>query len=128
MRALLDTHAFLWYVLDDVSLGPNAKQVINDGSNEILVSPASYWEVAIKVSLGKYVLSLPFEDFWRRNIVLNRFTVLPVQIEHAGALITMPYHHRDPFDRLLVAQATVEGVPLLSADGVLDVYGIRRIW
>jgi PIN domain nuclease of toxin-antitoxin system len=128
MRALLDTHAFLWYVLDDPQLGAKARSAISDGSNEILISPASYWELAIKVALGKYALALPYVEFWRTNIDVNHFSVLPVEVEHAAALVSMPPHHRDPFDRLLVAQALVEGIPLVSGDAALDAYAVTRIW
>ncbi len=128
MRALLDTHAFLWFVLDDPQLSDAAKAVIADGNNEILVSPASYWELAIKVGMGKYALTVSFTEFWRSNIDANQFSVLPIEVEHAAALLTLPPHHKDPFDRLLIAQAIVEQVPLLSGDEAFDAYGARRIW
>jgi PIN domain nuclease of toxin-antitoxin system len=144
---LLDTQAFLWYVLDDPRLSNRARAAIGggppdmlvnpaqaafdqtqSGNPEVLVSPASYWEIAIKISLGKYVLTVPFETFWRSGIEDNGFRVLPIEVSHAAALLTMPFHHRDPFDRLLVAQATVENIPLLSSDPALDAYPIQRLW
>lgn len=128
MKVLLDTHAFLWYVLADPSMSSAATAVISDSGNDVLVSPASFWETAIKVSLGKYTLTVPFEVFWREGIDGNGFDTLNVDIRHAAVVAELPFHHRDPFDRLLVAQAMVEGVPLVSADEPLDAYPIRRIW
>ena len=128
MRLLLDTHAFLWFITSDPQLKPIASALIADPNNEILVSPASYWEVAIKVGLGKYPLSVPFVTFITQGIEGNGFQVLPIEPRHTAVLTTMPHHHKDPFDRLLVAQATVEGIPLVSADSQLDAYGITRIW
>lgn len=90
MRFLLDTHTFLWYVLDDPQLGPAAKMAIADPSSEVL---ASYWEIAIKISIGKYSLTVPYESFWRHGIEDNEFTIPPIEIQHTEALLTMPFHH-----------------------------------
>jgi PIN domain nuclease of toxin-antitoxin system len=128
MRLLLDTHAFLWFVLNDPQLSPTARAVIEDEQAEVLVSPASYWEIAIKISLGKYALTVPYETFWQRGIADNGFVVLPIEVRHTAALISLPFHHRDPFDRLLVAQAMVEDIPLVSAEKGLDAYPVRRVW
>jgi PIN domain nuclease of toxin-antitoxin system len=128
MRALLDTHAFLWFVLNDSQLGSTARAVIADPQNEIEISPASYWEIAIKISIGKYSLNEPFQPFMEQQIATNRFRILPVTVSHAAVVATLPFHHRDPFDRMLVAQAIAEQVPLLSADPVLDAYPITRLW
>jgi PIN domain nuclease of toxin-antitoxin system len=128
VRALLDTHTFLWFVLDDPRLGSAARGVIEDEANEILVSPASFWELAIKISLGKYTLVASYESFWGDGIAKNDFTMLPIEIRHTAALLTLPFHHKDPFDRLLIAQAISEDIPLLSADENLSVYDVKRIW
>lgn len=128
MRLLLDTHAFLWFVLGDPLLCDYAKSLILDTDNEKLVSPASYWEIAIKTSIGKLSLNAPYEVFIRRGIEANGFVILPITIKQTAAVSTMPFHHRDPFDRLLVAQALVEDIPLVSADPTLDAYGIKRLW
>ncbi len=129
MRLLLDTHAFLWFVLNDLQLSSTARSLIVDPSNEVLLSPASYWEIAIKISIGKYALpTTNFEDFMQRQVTDNNFTILPISMAHAAAVTTLPFHHRDPFDRMLVAQALVEKIPLLSADPVLDAYGVTRMW
>ncbi len=128
MKLLLDTHAFLWFVLGDKKLSAAALAQILDPANEKFVSPATYWELAIKVSLGKYVLNEPYEEFMRRGLVGNGFRVLPIEPRHTAALVGLPFHHRDPFDRLLVAQALVEQVPVVSADAELDAYSVKRIW
>ena len=105
-----------------------AKARIADPNNEILVSPASYWETAIKVSIGNYPLSVPYETFITQGIDGNGFRILPIEPRHAAVLTTMPFHHRDPFDRMLVAQAQVEKISVVSNDAILDLYGVNRVW
>ena len=97
-------------------------------SEVVYVSPASYWEIGIKISLGKYLLPEPFEIFMGRELKQNDFTILPITIAHAAKVSTLPFHHRDPFDRMIVAQALVENIPLVSCDETLDAYGAVRIW
>jgi PIN domain nuclease of toxin-antitoxin system len=128
MRLLLDTHAFLWYALNDPQLSSSARGLILDPSNEVLVSPASYWEIAIKIGVGKYALHEPYETFMQRGIFGNGFDILPIELKHTAVLTMLPFHHRDPFDRLLVAQAMVEQVPILGADTVFDAYPVSRLW
>jgi PIN domain nuclease of toxin-antitoxin system len=128
VRLLLDTHAFLWFLLDDPHLSATAQAVIVDPLNNIEVSPASYWGIAIKIRLRKYALPEPYQAFMERELADNDFRILPIEPKHTALLTTMPLHHKDPFDRLLVAQASVEGIPLVSADPQLDAYGITRIW
>ena len=128
MRFLLDTHAFLWAVLDDPNLGDKARGLMLNADNELLVSPASYWEIAIKISVGKYTLNDDFETFMERQTVYSEFTLLPISVKHAAVVATLPFHHRDPFDRLLVAQAISEGIPIVSTDRALDAYSVTRIW
>ena len=128
MRFLLDTQAFLWFVLADSRLSPAAEATIANPSHEIEISPATYWEIAIKISLHKYSLPEPYEVFIERQIRQNDFRILPIQPQHTAALIGMPFHHRDPFDRLLIAQAIVENIPMVSADPGFDAYAIRRVW
>ena len=94
----------------------------------MLVSPASYWEIAIKVGLGKLDLRSSYDEFMHRGIVGNDFAILPIEPKHTSLLTRLPLHHRDPFDRLLVAQATVEHLAIVSADEALDAYGVRRLW
>jgi PIN domain nuclease of toxin-antitoxin system len=128
VRLLLDTHAFLWFITDDPQLSPNAKALIADPANEIFVSPATLWEVAIKVSIGKYPIAVPYQTLISNGIEDNAFEILPIEPEHAAILTTMPFHHRDPFDRMLIAQGQVENMPIVSADLALDRYGITRLW
>jgi PIN domain nuclease of toxin-antitoxin system len=128
LRLLLDTHAFLWFVLDDAKLSLPARQAIESVDNEVVISPASYWEIAIKISLGKYRLSGSFERFWDTGMRRNDITALPIEIRHAERLAAMAFHHKDPFDRLVIAQALVEGLHLVSADGRFDAYGVSRVW
>lgn len=128
MRVLLDTHAFLWFILDDPHLKASAKALIEDPANDILVSPASYWEIAIKIRIGKYTLPEPFETFIDRQITTNDLEVLHILTRHTSILTTLPLHHKDPFDRLLVAQALSEGIAIVSGDLALDPYGVTRLW
>jgi PIN domain nuclease of toxin-antitoxin system len=128
MKVLLDTHAFLWFVLGDAKLSSNARHAIEDPDNEKLVSPASYWEIAIKISLNKYTLSQPYEAFMQKGIAGNGFSILPIEVQHTAALTTLPFHHRDPFDRLLIAQASVENIPVISGDAAFAAYPVTCIW
>ncbi|MDY0170137.1 MAG: type II toxin-antitoxin system VapC family toxin [Thermoguttaceae bacterium] len=128
MRLLLDTHAFLWFVTNDSNLSEAALEFVAEPTNEVLVSPASCWEIAIKVSLGKYLLTAPFEKFFREGIEENDMAVLPIDIRHAAVLSSLPMHHKDPFDRMMVSQAIAEQIPIVSRDASLDAYGVRRLW
>jgi PIN domain nuclease of toxin-antitoxin system len=128
MRLLLDTHAWLWFVLGDESLSPGARALIEDSANEKLVSPASYWELAIKISIGKYALPQPFGQFVLRAIEGQGFSILPVLPSHAEGVCNLPFHHRDPFDRLLIAQTLTERLSLVSDDVQMDAYGVQRLW
>ena len=128
MRLLLDTHAFLWFVLNDGQLSSTARGLIVDPANDVLISPASYWEIAIKISIGKYSLHAPYAAFIEQSIGGNGFEVLHIEPKHAAAITNLAHHHRDPFDRLLIAQALVEQVPLLSSDPDFDGYPIQRLW
>ena len=108
MKLLLDTHTFLWFVLSDPRLSATAKAVIEDPANDILMSPASYWEIAIKVCRKKLDLFAAYDDFMNRGIVGNDFEILQIEPRHTSLLTSLPLHHKDPFDRLLVAQGTGE--------------------
>ena len=128
MRLLLDTHTLLWFALTDPQLSGTATSLIMDPDNEKLVSPASYWEIAIKISIKKYALSKPYEVFMDEAIDKNGFGYLHIEPKHTAALTTLPFHHKDPFDRLLIAQAIIEGIPIISGDTVLDSYPVKRLW
>lgn len=127
MKLLLDTHAFLWFLLDDERLSIPARTAIEQ--TEILfLSPASHWEIAVKIALGKYTLPEPFAEFMARELAGNDMAILPIEISHTAQLTTLPFHHRDPFDRLIIAQALTEGLPLVSIDSQFDACGVERIW
>jgi PIN domain nuclease of toxin-antitoxin system len=130
VRLLLDTHAMYWYVENDPQLSGPAQNSIQDATNEILVSPASYWEIAIKLSLGKWRLNRPYEEFIDIGLNQYGFQLLPILPAHTARLVSMPYPpgHKDPFDRLLVAQVLLEQISIVSADAAIDAYGISRIW
>ena len=128
MRVLLDTHTFLWFISGDSRLGAQAKALVADFSNEVVISVVSLWEIAIKVSLGKLTLARPFDDLIAEQLELHEITWLAIELEHLTAVISLPLHHRDPFDRLIAAQASVEGLPLVSKDRVFQKYQIQVIW
>ncbi|HAX75331.1 MAG TPA: PIN domain nuclease [Cyanobacteria bacterium UBA11372] len=128
MRLLLDTHTFIWFVTDNPKLSETARGLINDGNNEIWLSTASIWEMAIKQSTGKLSFGLPFRVFIEQQVSLNRIDILNINLDHIEVVVTLPFHHRDPFERLIIAQAMVEQIPILSADSVFDAYPIQRLW
>lgn len=128
MTLLLDTHSFLWFWWDDPQLSETAKQAICDPANRKLVSTASCWEIAIKVSLKKLDLGAPYRGFIHQHMVRNNFELLQITDEHLTGLVDLPFHHKDPFDRLLVAQSLYEQIPIVSVDPQFDAYGITRIW
>ena len=128
MRLLLDTHSLLWFTLGDVRLSPAALALINDPGNDKLVSPASYWEIAIKVSIGKLILHQSYDDFIERGVRQNGFNILPIDPQHTACVAALPFHHKDPFDRLLIAQALTEGIAVVGEDKLWDRYGVTRLW
>lgn len=128
MRILLDTHSFLWFLVGSSNLSSPARRLIESPDNEKLFSIASLWEIAIKVSLGKLTLSKPFEQIFPDQLAINGIELLPVTIPHLERIAIIPFLHRDPFDRLLVAQCQIEGIPILSADASFDAYSIERLW
>jgi len=124
----LDTHALLWFLDDDPPLVPTAKSLIEDPANRKHVSVATCWEIAIKAGLKKLNLGEPATTFLARELATNRFELLGIELAHATFVETLPPHHKDPFDRLLVAQALIDNLPLVSADTILDQYGVTRLW
>ena len=128
MRPLLDTHSFLWFISGSSKLSRTARTLIEDTSNQPFLSIASLWEMAIKLSLGKLSLGEPFEVLIPEQMKANGINLLGIEIEHTALVATLPFHHRDPFDRLLVAQAVVERMPIVSADAAFDAYGVERLW
>jgi len=128
MKILLDTHTFLWWITDNPRLSGRAREIISEGSNELFLSAATGWEIAIKVQIGR--LKLPEEPvpFILDQMRINAIQSLPIQMNHALHVSTLPQHHRDPFDRLLIAQAQLEGLPILSSDHQLANYQVEMIW
>jgi PIN domain nuclease of toxin-antitoxin system len=125
---LLDTHVFLWFCQDDPLLSITAKALMEDAGNRKLLSVGSCWEIAIKSGLGKLKLGEPCATFLPAALARAGFELLAISLAHAAAVESLPLHHRDPFDRLLAAQATLESIPIVSNDAVLDPYGVRRLW
>ena len=125
---MLDTHAFLWFIGGDAGLSGKGRSLIEDGANHKLVSIVSLWEIAIKTSLGKLPLAKPFGQLIPEQLQRNGFDVLGLSVEHTAKLAQLSFHHRDPFDRMLVAQCLAENLPLVSSDAALDAYGIKRLW
>jgi PIN domain nuclease of toxin-antitoxin system len=128
MRLLLDTHAFLWWVEDDSRLSRKARAAIAEPGNDCFLSLASSWEMAIKISLGKLRLAAPLERFIPEQLAANGFRELAIDFRHVARVSRLPFHHRDPFDRLLVAQALEEDLTVVSADRVFRTYGLSRVW
>jgi PIN domain nuclease of toxin-antitoxin system len=128
MRVLLDTHAFLWWASDAPSLSGKARRAIGDPNNECLLSLASCWEMAIKIANGKLRLPVRIEKFVPEHLALNGFRQLDIGFRHVSRVANLTRHHRDPFDRLLAAQAIEETLPIVSADAVFQKYGVKRIW
>lgn len=128
MRFLLDTHTLVWAYTNDPRLSATAAGLIVDPANQCVISPATYWELAIKIATGKPVLTEPFSDFVQHAIFDNGFTILPIEPRHCEPLVTLSFYHKDPFDPLLIAQAMVENIPMVSIDTAFDPYPITRLW
>ena len=124
MKLLLDTHAALWFLAGDERLGENARRHLTDSANRVLLSAAVVWEVGIKRSLGKLVAP----DEYLSLLLDAGVQALPVSLDHAAAMERLPWHHRDPFDRMLVAQASLEGAAIVSRDEAMRPYGVTLIW
>src|SRR5690349_9256469 len=125
MRALIDTHVFLWWITSDMRLSALAKSLIGDPTNTIYVSAASGWEIATKAALGKLLLPDTADRYVPKQLSANDFTSLPMTMEHSLATFGLPFHHRDPFDRILVAQAIIEGMPIISGDALIAQYAAK---
>ena len=128
MRLLLDTHALLWALEADPRLGQRARALLGAPQEAVFVSIASGWEMAVKQSIGKLRLARPVERLLADDLPRLGITLLPIDVRHVGRVEALPFHHRDPFDRMLAAQALVEGFALVSADAAFDAYGVVRVW
>lgn len=126
MTILLDTNAFLWWITDAPRLSARARKAIAGSS--CLLSIASCWEMAIKASLGHLDVPSPLSSFLQQQLEVNGFHLLPVSLEHAAAVRDLRFHHRDPFDRLIAAQARHEEIPIVTKDPIFRDYGVKRIW
>jgi len=127
MRLLLDTHTFLWFIGNDPRLSPRAKALLESNA-DLLLSVGSLREIAIKISIGKFRLAQPFDIFVAQQLADNKIELLPISLAHLGVVSAMSFHHRDPFDRLLIAQAMIEQLPIVSADKAFDAYSVARLW
>ena len=128
MRLLLDTHALLWWLTDDRSLPASARRLIARGKNTVLVSAASAWEIATKVRLGKLPMAVDLVADLERVLLQESFEALAISVDHSVRAGLLPGPHRDPFDRMLIAQSQAEGLPIVSSDAAFDGYGVRRLW
>jgi len=128
MKVLLDTHAFLWWITDAPKLSSRAREIIGDGNNELFLSAASGWEIGIKVQLGRLELPKAPDSFIPEQLQINAIKSLPIQMTHGLHVAMLPSYHRDPFDRMLIAQAELENLPILSGDPAIARYGIEVIW
>ncbi len=127
MTILLDTHAFIWFLNGDNQLSPKLKSAVADTNNTCFVSIASIWEIAIKVSIGKLKIKGRFDqviDFLNENDI----EILPITFVHAQQSLKLPYHHRDPFDRIIAAQALSENVFAGTKDSIFELYGVKVFW
>lgn len=128
MRVLLDTHAFLWWVLEDRRLSPVARDLIADPDTDVLVSPVSAWEIAIKAGDGRLDLPEPVRTYVPSRMAANNFFELPVTVSHAIRVADLPVIHRDPFDRLLIVQAQAEAIAIVTSDPAITRYDVETIW
>lgn len=127
MNYLLDTHTYLWWLAEPGRLSKQVREALEDQNVAAFVSMASFWEIAIKSSLGKLNLSRGVE-LLEAELGVDGFSLLPIRTIHCGGVVGLPFHHRDPFDRLLISQARQEALVLLSCDTIFDAYGVSRIW
>lgn len=127
MKALLDTHTFLWAIAEEQRLSSHARQIYT-GNNDLWLSVASVWEILIKVRAGKLALPRPAGPYLVKELAKNRIEVLPINLDHVLRIENLPTHHRDPFDRILIAQSLHEKLPLVTADPLFDRYPVEVIW
>jgi PIN domain nuclease of toxin-antitoxin system len=128
VRLLLDSHTLIWAVDEPSRLSTAATTAVQDPANALLLSAATVWEIAIKVGLNKLNLTLPFRQWMNQAIADLGVSLLPITVEYADVQASLPNHHRDPFDRLLIAQALTEAVCVVSLDPAFDAYGVTRLW
>ena len=127
MRLLLDTHTFLWFVNDNPKLSNRLKELIEDTNNVSYLSVASLWEISIKFNLGKLTLDPNYEEFIEREVTTSTIQLLNIELEHLRINATLPFHHRDPFDRLIITQSIAENIPIVTLDSAFDKYSATLI-
>ena len=128
MKVLLDTHTFLWWITDDNRLSSSAREIITNGDNELFLSAATGWEIAIKAQLGRIKLPKEPNSFIAEQLRLNSIQSLPIHMSHALHVYSLPNHHRDPFDRLIIAQAQLENLPILTIVPQIAKYKVKVFW
>jgi len=128
MRALLDTHTFLWWIIDNPQISSRVRDIMSNSSNELFLSAASCWEIAIKAKIGRIKLPDRPQIFVSQQMALNTIQGLPIQISHALHVFNLPHHHKDPFDRIIIAQAQLEKLPILTSDAMISKYKVKIIW
>jgi PIN domain nuclease of toxin-antitoxin system len=127
MKLPLDTHIFIWWADQSEKLSPVALSALEDETNDLLLSVASVWEMQIKIQLGKLKLSLPLKELVNNQQEINDLMVSPVELTHVLALDALPFHHKDPFDRLLIAQSIAEGLTIVTADSQFSTYSVKLL-
>jgi PIN domain nuclease of toxin-antitoxin system len=128
MRLLLDTHAFLWFIEGNLNLSDTARNLIEDEGNQRFLSIASLWEISIKVSTDKLTLGMKFTELVTQQVYSNAIELLEIRPEHLDELAEMPFHHKDPFDRLIIAQSIVESMSVVSKDSAFGSYPVTLLW
>ena len=128
MKLILDTHAFLWWIADSDRLSRRAREILSEPGNTLLLSAASAWEIVLKQQIGKLKLPKPADKYIPAQLALNRIDTLPISLSHTLRLADLPLHHRDPFDRILIAQSIVERMPIVTADPLFAHYSAKTLW
>ncbi len=128
MRLLLDTHAFLWLNDDSEQISQTVKELCNSGAHEFYLSMASPWEMQIKSQLGKLSLAMPIEELVNKNQLENNIQLLPIELSHISYLEKLHQHHKDPFDRIIIAQAIIEGMTIVTIDHAFADYSVQVVW
>jgi PIN domain nuclease of toxin-antitoxin system len=128
VRLLLDTHTLFWSAEEPSKVSATAMAALQDPANDLLLSAATIWELAIKIGQRKITLSMPYRQWMETAIADLDLEILPVTVEYAERQSVLPAHHKDPFDRLMIAQALVDGIRIVSVDAGLDPYGVTRLW
>jgi len=127
MKYLLDTHIFLWFITDNKKLNQSVKYLL-EGEHELFLSAGSLWEIAIKQSLEQLIISAPYEGFINYHLKVNHINILDIKTTHLTQVIDLPFHHQNPFDRLLIAQSMVEETPIISSNDTFNLYPVKRIY